>query len=602
MVLDAMARIRVLDPHTVNKIAAGEVVERPASIVKELLDNALDARASRLVIDLEAGGRRLIRIADDGVGIAAEDLPLAVVRHATSKLEQIEDLLRIPSLGFRGEALAAIAAVSRLTITSREPGSDVGYRLDVVDGQTSPVRPVAAPEGTTVSAAEVFYNTPARREFLRSPAAERRAILDVVCTYALALPQLRILLRDDGRELLDLQAAATLRERVADILGRPLEQNLADVRAERDAVRVEGLASKPPYGRNNRTQQFAFVNGRPVRDRTVLYAIQHAYLRTMEPDRFPVVVLFLALPGEQVDVNVHPTKREVRFRDERLLHSVVVAALRGATGTPDLAERDRLPQPAQVLSVLRPWIEAEPETAAAAVPAAVTGLAGQASLLGEAGSSFGTPFTIGTDPGAARLGEAARRPEAGDETLYWQLHNAYVLVQIKGGLVLVDQHAAHERVLFDRAVDGLEVRNASVQRLLFPITLELSVRQFAAFEEASALLDALGFQVRPFGGRSVLVEGIPAEMHNWDEGAVLLGMLDDVAENRETRRLPLRDKVLATYACRGAIMMGKKLSQPEMRALMDALFATTRPYTCPHGRPTLFRIGLEDLGRKFQRT
>jgi DNA mismatch repair protein MutL len=459
-----------------------------------------------------------------------------------------------------------------------------------------------------VTVGEIFHNTPARREFLRSPIAERRAILDVVCTYALGQPQLRILLRDDGRELLDLQPAATLRERAADVLGRPLEQNLADVLAERDAVRVEGLASKPPYGRNNRSQQFVFVNGRPVRDRNVQHAITQAYLRAMEPDRFPVVVIFLALPGEQLDVNVHPTKREVRFRDERLVHAVVTAGLRGATGTPDIAERERLPQPAGALSVLRPWGPAAGESES---PAAFPS---QPSLLGETGGSFaGSSPATGTGPGtpadpaalagAAFLADpAAPRAEPGEEGLYWQLHHSYVLVQIKGGLVLVDQHAAHERVLFDRAVAALEGRTASVQRLLFPITLELSVRQYAAYEEASTLFEQLGFQLKPFGGRSVLVEGIPAEMQSWDEGAVLLGMLDDVAENRETRRLPLRDKVLATYACRGAVMMGKKLSPAEMRALMDRLFATALPYTCPHGRPTLFRIGLDDLARKFQRT
>ena len=597
-----MARIRVLDPHTVNKIAAGEVIERPASVVKELLDNALDARASRLTIDLEAGGRRLIRVVDDGVGISPDDLPLALVRHATSKLAQIEDLLRIGTLGFRGEALAAIASVSRLSIVSREQGAELGHRIDAVDGQTTEARPVATAVGTAVTVGEIFHNTPARREFLRSPAAERRAILDVVCTYALALPQLRILLRDDGRELLDLQPAATLRERVADVLGRPVEQNLAEVFVERDAVRVEGLTSKPPYGRNNRSQQFLFVNGRPVRDRTVQHAIAQAYMRSMEPDRYPVVVLFLGLPGEHMDVNVHPTKREVRFRDERQVHAAVTAGLRSAIGAPDLEAREHLPQPAGALSVLRPWTgpgEALPNPDV------------QPSFLAESESPFATPPLDASDReappaaafGAGLLGDVgSRRAEPAEEGLYWQLHQAYVLVQIKGGLVLVDQHAAHERVLFDRAVAALEGRTATVQRLLFPITLELSVRQFAVFEEASALLEKLGFQVRPFGGRSVLVEGIPAEMQNWDEGAMLLGMLDDLAENRESRRLPLRDKVLATFACRGAVMMGKKLSAIEMRALMDQLFATTLPYTCPHGRPTLFRIGLEDLGRKFQRT
>jgi DNA mismatch repair protein MutL len=613
-----MTSIRKLDQHTINKIAAGEVIERPASVVKELIDNALDARATRLTIDLEDGGRSLIRLADDGVGMSAADLSLAVQNHATSKLRSIEDLLRIGTLGFRGEALASIAAVSRFVLTSRAQDSDVAHRIEVVDGQAGEPRPIAAPIGTTVAVLELFHNTPARREFLRAAAAERRAVLDVVCSYALANPQLQILLRADGRDLLDLRPAATLRERVADVLGRPTEQNLADVRHERDAVRVQGLASKPPYGQRNRSQQLVFVNGRPVRDRAVSFAITHAYRHTMPPDRFPVLVLFLTLPPEQVDVNVHPTKSEVRFRDERLLHHVLVGALRAATGPPDAAERDRLPSPPRADTVLKLWDSSGP-----ARPVVGDGLEIARTLLArpEAGTPFAGPGTLaasvspgspavmgaawsGRDATAAPLAEApAAAPDLlGDEALYWQLHNAYILIQIKTGLVVVDQHAAHERVLYDRALGALESRSANVQRLLFPITLELSVRQFAAYEESRELLDRLGFDVRPFGGRSVLVEGIPAEMTQWDEGGVLLGMLDDLAENRETKRLPLREKILATFACRAAIMQGKKLSVPEMRALMDALFATERPYTCPHGRPALLRVGLDDLDRKFGRS
>jgi DNA mismatch repair protein MutL len=315
---------------------------------------------------------------------------------------------------------------------------------------------------------------------------------------------------------------------------------------------------------------------------------------------------------------VHPTKSEVRFRDERLLHSVLVGALRSATGPPDAAESTRLPSPPRADSVLKLWdpggaarrvggegielaraLLARPDVG---VPGAEPGML--AAPMPSARPAIAGASWSGRDTSAAPLAEAPAAPPdvLGDEALYWQLHNAYILIQIKGGLVVVDQHAAHERVLYDRALAALESRSANVQRLLFPITLELSVRQFAAYEESRELLDRLGFEVRPFGGRSVLVEGIPAEMTQWDEGGVLLGMLDDLAENRETKRLPLREKILATFACRAAIMQGKKLGVPEMRALMDALFATERPYTCPHGRPALLRIGLDDLDRKFERS
>ena len=631
MVARTMSRIAILDTNTVNKIAAGEVVERPAAVVKELIDNALDARATRITITLEHGGRGLVQVSDDGTGMAPEDLPLAVQRHATSKLQVIEDLLRIGTLGFRGEALAAIAAVSRLSITSREPSSEVGYRIEVNAGRSSPVRPVASPVGTTVAVAEVFHNVRARREFLRSPQVERRAILDLATTYALAHPQLRLLLRDDGRDLLDLRPAATLRERAAAVLGRPTEAHLVDVFAERDAVRVEGLAGKPPFGYRNRSQQFVFVNGRPVRDRTVAFAIVHAYRHAMESERYPVAILFLSLPAEHVDVNVHPTKTEVRFRDERLLHGVVVRALRDAVGPLMPADLDQLPQPERAVSILKPWGEAAgrkdlplpgqgcshadglqiakvllgPPSAAASSPSAgeASGVAGAPNA--SAADAIGAPQTSTIESGGASLLFEAptRRPDvASDEALYWQLHNAYVMIQIKNGVVIVDQHAAHERILYDRALAALDGRRPSLQRLLFPISLELSVRQYAAYEESRDLFEQLGFQVRPFGGRSVLVEEIPGEMARWDEGAILLGILDDLAENREHDRLPLRDQVLASYSCRAAIMQGKRLGVPEMRALMDQLFATPRPYTCPHGRPTLLRIGLEDLDRRFGRT
>lgn len=616
-----MGEIHILDPHTVNKIAAGEVIERPASIVKELLDNALDARATRITIDLENGGRTCVRVSDDGVGMAPEDLALAVQNHATSKLRDVEDLLRVGTLGFRGEALAAIAAVSQLMLTSRQQGCEVAHQLEAAEGKSGPPRPVAAPTGTTVTAAELFYNTRARREFLRSAAAERRAVLDVVTTYALAHPQLRLHLRDDGRELLDLRPAATLRERAADILGRPVERNMADFRAERDAVRAEGLAGKPPYGHHNRSQQFVFVNGRPVRDRNISFAITHAYRHTMDAERFPVVVLFLSLPADQVDVNVHPTKSEVRFRDDRLLHDVVVAALRQVVGPPDEWERSRLPQQERAAAILRPWDDPGPQVEdGRGLAEALLGSPGStgpdagASAPGEPSRAphdeanlFAAAAAAGTTTGAAGgagnvLEGPPRRAElAAEDALYWQLHNAYILVQIKGGVVIVDQHAAHERVLYDRAVGALEGRRLSLQRLLFPIPLELSVRQYAAFEDGRELLERLGFLVRPFGGRSVLVEEIPAEISHWDEGAVLLGMLDDMAENRETQRLPLRDQVLATFACRAAVMQGKRLSVGEMRALMDQLFSSPRPYTCPHGRPTLLRMGMDDLDRRFGR-
>jgi len=630
MVAHTMSRITILDTNTVNKIAAGEVVERPAAVVKELIDNALDARATRITITLEHGGRGLVQVSDDGTGMAPEDLPLAVQRHATSKLQVIEDLLRIGTLGFRGEALAAIAAVSRLSITSREPSSEVGYRLEVNAGRSGPVRPVASPVGTTVAVAEVFHNVRARREFLRSPQVERRAILDLATTYALAHPQLRLLLRDDGRDLLDLRPAATLRERAAAVLGRPTEAHLVDVFAERDAVRVEGLAGKPPFGYRNRSQQFVFVNGRPVRDRTVAFAIVHAYRHAMESERYPVAILFLSLPAEHVDVNVHPTKTEVRFRDERLLHGVVVRALRDAVGPLMPTDLDQLPQPERAVSILKPWGEAAtgrelplpgqgcshadglqiakvllgPSSAASPIPGEASSVTGALDTSGAA-DAIGAPQTAAIESGGASLLFEAptRRPDvASDEALYWQLHNAYVMIQIKNGVVIVDQHAAHERILYDRALAALDGRRPTLQRLLFPISLELSVRQYAAYEESRDLFEQLGFQVRPFGGRSVLVEEIPGEMARWDEGAILLGILDDLAENREHDRLPLRDQVLASYSCRAAIMQGKRLGVPEMRALMDQLFATPRPYTCPHGRPTLLRIGLEDLDRRFGRT
>jgi DNA mismatch repair protein MutL len=581
-----VAPIRTLESGVSSVIAAGEVVERPASVVKELVENALDAGATRVAIDLVDGGKASIRVDDDGAGIPAAELPLAAENFSTSKIREIDDLSRVETLGFRGEALASIRAVSVLAARSRARSEEIGRELRFRGAERTGDGPCVRTPGTEIVVERLFFNLPARRKFLRSGASELRRIVGIVQAYALAFPAVSFLLRDAGREVLSYPVSR-LDDRVEIVLGSELSGRMAKVEHEEGALRVSGYASKPDFTRSNRSLQYFFVNRRFVKDRLLSHAVSQAYESLIPRNSYPALVLFVSIPPGGIDVNVHPAKAEVRFRDEAELHRVVRSAIRGAIG----AARAGFAEAVEAAyGAIFPEGGSGAADAAAAIPRELFIAFGD-----EGGGSLETA-------GGSALREApvslfgAERPSAALSTggLYWQLHQSFILIQIRGGLVIIDQHAAHERVLFDRARASLPGTRALSQSLLFPAAITLSPDEFERYESLGRTLDSLGFETEPFGPRSLIVRGIPAGVRNWNDGRLLQEIL---GEGRSGV-----DGFLRSYACRAAIKAGTRLSAEEMESLADQLFATELPYTCPHGRPTMLRVGLAELERRFARS
>ena len=603
---DLPAPIRVLDDATIDRIAAGEVVERPASIVKELCENALDAGATSIAINCVEGGLARIVVEDDGHGIPFRELPLAIERHATSKIASAADILRVGSFGFRGEALASIGSVSRLRVVSRCGSEPVGGLIEVEGGAIQRREPAPRNRGTTVTVEDLFYNTPARRKFMKTTQAEKRAIVRRVTTLAMAHWDVRWQLREESRILLDLAPVPSLPQRVRDLLGGAVSEHLARFEKEDGGFSVAGLASRPTWHRGNREQQYIFVNRRPVDSPALSQAIAQAFRESVPTGKHPVVVAFLQLPPGEVDVNVHPAKTEVRLLLERQVFGLLKSALQEGL---DLRQAD----------YLRPTTTPDTDAGAAGVPDFGTGA--EADILRrhfQRGSSAGyehrgvpadqTELFGAAATHAPAAGESAAIPLAADDTTslhaapFWQLHRTYIVTQIRGGLVLIDQHNSHERILYNQARLAVEGHGGALptQQLLFPAHLDLSPAQLQAFQQHRERLETLGFLVQPFGGQSVLVQGIPASLKNWGEGRLLLDMLDDLGHDNDPDNEQQTD-LLASFACHGAVRAGEPLTVPEMQSLVDQLFATDNPLSCPHGRPTLVNFTLEYLEKRFGR-
>lgn len=585
-----MAPIQKLTPEVSAKIAAGEVIERPSSAIKELIENSLDAGATRISIELVEGGKAFIRIEDNGGGIPSPELPLAVESFSTSKISRVEDISRVGTLGFRGEALASIRAVSILTIRSRGAEEEIGRELRFRAEELTADAPVVRNQGTEVTVESLFFNLPARKKFLRSPQSELRRIIAVIQGYALSFPETSFLLRENGRDVLSYPPSS-LRERVEIVLGGELFTSLIPVAYTLGRTTVRGYASQSDQTRANRYMQFYFVNRRYIKDRVLSHAVHQAYESLIPRDRFPAIVLFLDVPPDEVDVNVHPTKAEVRFRNEGEIHRLVLSAIAEALQrkvssfeeTVESVYRSVFPGPAAGVAPRR-------GEAGTGLPGSGAPSTGSIQEIGEGERTFEfheTPLSLFDEETAKSLFTPGK--------LYWQLHQSFILIQIRGGMVIIDQHAAHERILFDRAKINLAGAKPVVQSLLFPATIELSPDEYERYEELTSVLASLGFESEPFGIRSILVRGIPALVRNWDEGRLLEEILG--GEGRSGI-----DEFLKSYACRSAIKAGTKLASEEMESLTDQLFATELPYTCPHGRPTMLRVSLGELERRFART
>ncbi|MBW7850537.1 MAG: DNA mismatch repair endonuclease MutL [Rhodospirillales bacterium] len=589
--------IRLLPPTLVNRIAAGEVVERPASAVKELVENAIDAGATRVDVTLGEGGQSLIAVVDDGCGMSCDDLELAVERHATSKLPD-DDLLRIGHLGFRGEALPSIGSVSRLRITSRPRGAAEAWSLSVEGGAKGRPEPAAHPFGTRVEVRDLFYATPARLKFLKAPRTEFGHALDIVQRLAMARPDIAFSLADGGRVALRLPAAPGAGgrlERLAAVLGRDFADNALAIAAERQGVRLSGFVGLPTLNRGTAAAQYVFVNGRPVRDRLFLGAVRAAYQDFLAADRHPLVALFLDVPPEEVDVNVHPAKAEVRFRDAGLVRGLIVGALRHALA--DAGHRAATTVSGAALGALRPGMRSPPRPAPG-----LLGLAAAAQAPAGLGERSLPDLAL---PPAAPVAEADAGAPEGDYPLgvaRGQIHDTYIVAQTADGIVIVDQHAAHERLVYERMKQALAAGGVPRQGLLLPEVVELDEAAAERLTARAGELATLGLLIEGFGPGAVVVREVPALLGAPDVRGLVRDLADELAEWGEALALTERlAEVCGTMACHGSVRAGRRLGAAEMNALLRQMEATPHSGQCNHGRPTYVELRLADIEKLFGR-
>ena len=643
-----MPHIRQLPPNVVNKIAAGEVIERPASVVKELLENAVDAGAKRIDVALEAGGMDLIRVADDGAGITAEELELAVASHATSKIADADDLFRVGTFGFRGEALASIAEVSQLKIRSRTANRDEGAEIEVDGGRRSAVRPCGTPVGTIVEVRNLFFNTPVRRKFMRAVQTEIGHASEAFTRIALVHPDIHFTLRHNERLVFDLPPTETWRQRVAAFFGRELEQALIPIDNRDGDVRIWGFAADPQISRGNNRMQYLFLNGRHIRDRSLQHALGEAYRGLLLTGRYPIAFLRIDLPPAMVDVNVHPTKLEVRFQDSGRIYSLLLGTLRKKFLTTDLTARVKSlgeDEPgaahdsraaAEHRQALVEWAKGAivtaggPDEPVAAVavedeqgalelrfdppPDQALRLnridretaAASAARVSRATAPGGEPLAIAVphlQPATAPPASAASSLPPSISHLGFQIHNRYLVTENEIGMVVIDQHALHERVLYEQLRARVARGAMETQRLLIPEPVTLPPAEIAAALEAKETLAQLGIEIEPFGGDTILVSSYPAMLASIGPGELVKSLVDEMLSGSKViQRRDLLDELLHMIACKAAIKAGDRLSAEEITALLEQrhLFADT--HHCPHGRPTSLIFSREELDKRFKRT
>jgi len=578
-------RIRILPDAVSNQIAAGEAVERPGSVVKELVENALDARAKRIEIAVERGGKRSIRVSDDGVGMGREDALLSLDRHATSKIAAAGDLAGVRTFGFRGEALPSIASVSRMTIETFDGEDEVGTRIRVDGGTISEVADHPRRRGTTVEARQIFYNAPVRARFLKAVSVETRAVSEAVTALALANPGVAFHLTSDDRTLLDLEATDDAAARVAALWGEEESLALIPTSATEEGLELRGLVQRPDAAKPGVGRRFLFVNGRPFRAAEIVGAAMRGY-RTTVPERAqPWLFLYLRVASGEVDVNVHPAKAEVRFRRQERVEGLVERAVRQALeGEASAATLDtQLARAPLTIRERTSSRDAEPREDQMALF-----VAGSTSV-GEGGGDGGAPDLPILDTPLPRL---------------WQIHDTYILAETRDGLMIVDQHSAHERVLFQRLMESFESGGEVGQRLLFPLTIRLTAAEVDVVSDLGGLLSRAGFEVEGFGGDTVIVHAVPDPHRYFDAERAFREMIAELTHGSELVRSARNqhERIAMTFACKSAIKAGQRLSDAEMQELFNQLFATSLPHHDVHGRPTVVRLSSAELARKFGRS
>ena len=599
-----------------NKIAAGEVVQRPASALKELIENAIDAGAETVEVILKDSGSGLIQVVDDGSGMSREDAVACFRRHATSKIASIEDLERIRTLGFRGEALASIASVAQVELRTKRSTDPAGFCVRMEGGEVVAAEPCATRDGTSVAVRNLFYNVPARRNFLKTPATELRHCVETFQLLALSNPHIAFTLHHDDLEMYRVPAdregdwMERLQGRIRSLYDTETASRLAPVEEQTSYLTVRGFVGEPELARKSRGDQFLFVNGRYVRSRSLDHAIFSAYQDLVAEGSYPFFALFLSLDPARVDVNVHPTKAEVKFDDDRgiynFLKSIVRKGLGSALLTPQVESGNGHPPLANAPQSFRtrphggPWRDAyraDSDDLAVSRSMEPFRTTGGRTFGGETAGDLSERLFTGRSQQPGREEHA----QASDDTLLWQLHDAYILTQIRSGLMILDQNAVHERILYERALQNMDSGLGLSQQLLFPETVEFSQADFELLKELMPDLRALGFDLETFSGRSVVVRGVPADIRSGDERTVLEEVLEQYKSNRERVKVGSRENLAKSIARRSAIRPGARLSPKEMRALIDQLFACEMPYACPQGRPTIVKIPIEELEKRFSR-
>lgn len=624
-----MSHIRILPEILSNKIAAGEVVERPASVVKELVENALDAGSSRIIVEVEKGGRKLIRVSDNGCGMSYDDALLSVERYATSKIRDDADLFSIRTLGFRGEALPSIAAVSRFVMETRAESSDSGTRIEIQGGTLRNVSELGAPVGTMITVKDLYFNTPARRKFMKSAGTEMGHIGDTLAGIALGQPGVRFSLLHNGKDLRNWPAVDNPLQRAGDVLGQNLQRELCPVGYEGENIRISGRISLPSQYRATSSSIYLYVNGRWIKDRMVQHAIFSGYRGRLMKGQFPLAVLFITLAPDQVDVNVHPAKSEVRFVQQKAVHQAVShavsAALRqagydkevGNDGADEIPAA-HLPENRQSFSA-RTLPFSEAEKIPPPHPSEISeGLSSYASLTGE--KETVTPFQQKEEEVSAHrqsipaenTSDINRIPDKrqGKKTfrelrIIGQFHRTYILCESDRGLILIDQHAAHERIVYEELKERAAKHKSLSQRLLIPETLELSYKETAMMEKLLPRFAENGFEIEPFGGNTFAVKSAPAILAEKEISPLIAEILERMTEigvDTEADLEKNRDEMLILTACHGAVRAGQTLSREEMQALLRQMDQCENPSNCPHGRPTWIRWGVRFLEKSFRRT
>jgi DNA mismatch repair protein MutL len=617
------SKIHILTPELSNKIAAGEVVQRPASVVKELIENSLDAKATHISIVVKDAGKALIQVVDNGEGMSEQDASLAFRRHATSKIRTVSDLEEIHTLGFRGEALASITAVARVELKTRSESDDLATFLRIEDDEVKERTKSALECGTSITVRNLFYNTPGRRNFLKHRQTELKNITDVIIRTAVAYPEVEWFYTSDDEVMLDLKSSS-IEGRIAGVFGKALSQSIIKFEELNDFMTVSGFLGRPNFARKSRAEQLVFMNRRFIFSKMINHAVFQAYEHLLEKGSFPFFILNLTIDPRKVDVNVHPSKMEVKFENESNIYRMILSVVRKALSDNDLIPSVSL-KDGDALSLNdaklqfdnQVWKKViETQIGAPVFPIGTPTRSGEhrssmtPNIIGleelkpsASNSETSLPFNVSSTNNKILSQRIAGDPSTSQESKpIWQAHNKYIISQIHNGLMIIDQHVAHERIIYERVLSNFENSLPSIQQLLFPETVEVNASDYSLLKDLQAHLERLGFDIKLFGKNTVVIEGIPSDVRIGNERKILQDVLDEFRNNEHAGISDVRDNLAKSFACKAAIKAGDKLNINEMVVLIEHLFLTKMPFVCPHGRPVIVKIPLEELDKRFGRT